>query len=232
MMKRAIVHEFEPITLVGGGELGPADLAEACAVAPKVVAVDGGAAAVLAAGKVPEAVIGDFDSLPKDMISRIPPDRLHHFEEQDSTDFDKAIRNIQAPLIIGVGFMGARVDHQLAALNVLVRRAEKTVILLSAREAIFHVPPHLGLALKAEDTVSLMPLAPVTGRSTGLRWPIDGLEFAPDGVIGTSNMAIGEVSLSVDRPGLIGLIPRQRFEALAQRMAQLTPAQQWPARAE
>jgi len=30
-------------------------------------------------------------------------------------------------------------------------------------------------------------MAAVQGRSGGLRWPIDGLPFAPDGRIGTSN---------------------------------------------
>lgn len=231
-MKLAIVHKFEPITLVGAGDLGPTDLSEARAIGPTVVAVDGGAADVIAAGHIPDAVIGDFDSLSNNMAARIPPDRLHLIEEQDSTDFDKAVRNIDAPLIIGVGFTGTRLDHQLAALNVLVRRAAQSIILLSPKEAIFHVPPELTLALEKGDVVSLMPFARVSGTSDGLHWPIAGLDFAPDGTIGTSNIAEGPMTLKLDGPGLIGLIPRARFAILAQALLNLPAAQRWSVRAE
>ena len=44
------------VTLLGGGAIGPDDLATALSVAPRLVAADGGASAALAAGHMPEAV--------------------------------------------------------------------------------------------------------------------------------------------------------------------------------
>ena len=51
-------------------------------------------------------------------------------------------------------------------------------------------------------------MAELTGRSDGLRWPLDGLTFAPDGRVGTSNEVIGPVRLDFDRPGMLVVTPR------------------------
>jgi thiamine pyrophosphokinase len=57
-------------------------------------------------------------------------------------------------------------------------------------------------------------MAPVTGRSTGLEWPIDGLAFAPAGLIGTSNRATARtVHLDMDGPGMLVILPRARLDA-------------------
>jgi thiamine pyrophosphokinase len=57
-------------------------------------------------------------------------------------------------------------------------------------------------------------MAPVTGRSTGLEWPIDGIRFAPDGMIGTSNRVDApRVSLTFDGPGMLVIVPRRRLDA-------------------
>ncbi|HBS49452.1 MAG TPA: thiamine diphosphokinase [Rhodobacteraceae bacterium] len=216
-MERAIVDTSEPVTLIGGGEIGPGDLELALTLAPRLVAADGGALAALSAGLVPEAVIGDFDSLPGAVRGRLPEDRLHPIREQDSTDFDKALRSIRAPVVLGVGFMGARIDHQLAAFNALVRRADRPCVLLGVREVVCHLPRRLSLPCEPGDVVSLFPLRPVTGRSTGLEWPIDGLTLAPDGRVGTSNRALGPVTLDMDGPGLLAILPRARLAALTRR---------------
>ncbi|MFT5799647.1 MAG: thiamine pyrophosphokinase, partial [Candidatus Azotimanducaceae bacterium] len=43
-----IVHSLDPITLIGGGEVGPADLNFALGLAPVCVAADGGASVAVA----------------------------------------------------------------------------------------------------------------------------------------------------------------------------------------
>lgn len=212
-MTAPIVQTSRPVTLIGGGWLGEDDLNLALTRAPLLVAADGGALAALAEGHEPQAVIGDFDSLPASVRARIPPERLFAIREQDSTDFDKALRHIQAPLVLGVGFMGARTDHQLAAFNTLVRRADRPCLLLGPREVVLHAPPRLDLALGPGDVVSLFPMRPVTGRSRGLEWPIDGLDLAPDGRIGTSNRALGPVRIEIDGPGLLVILPRSALDA-------------------
>lgn len=208
-MSQKIVRSETPVTLVGGGSVGPGDIALALDHAPLLVAADSGAGAALEAGHVPVAVIGDFDSLRAADKVRLPADRLFPVEEQDSTDFDKALTRISAPLVLGVGFLGARVDHQLAAFSTLVRFRHQSCVLIGQHEVVFHLPPRLALPTRAGDVVSLFPMARVSGRSTGLLWPIDGLMFEPAGRIGTSNRATGPAVIETHGPGLLGIFPRE-----------------------
>jgi thiamine pyrophosphokinase len=62
-------------------------------------------------------------------------------------------------------------------------------------------------------------MAPVTGQSSGLRWPLDGISFAPWARIATSNEVTGPVALAFDGPGMLVITPR---EVLAQVSAALT----------
>ncbi len=218
-MTDMIVHSETAVTLVGAGPAGQHDLSMALARAPCLVAADGGAALALAAGHVPTAVIGDLDSLTEPDRARIPDDRLFEIREQDSTDFDKAMRNISAPLVLAVGFLGGRVDHQLAAFNTLVRHAETPCVLIGQSEVVFLAPPRSDLALTAGDVVSLFPMMPVTGRSQGLEWPIEGLTMRPSGRIGTSNRATGAVTLETDAPGLLVIVPTRALNAVMQAIA-------------
>ena len=201
----------QAVTLVGGGEIGADDIALALALAPILHAADSGAGAALAAGHMPDLVVGDFDSIAPADASRIPPARRHHVAEQDSTDFEKALGLARAPFVIAVGFLGERVDHQLAVLNTLVRHVGPPVVVLGRRDVIFHLPSRVTLPLEPGERVSLFPLAQVRARSTGLEWPLDGLTLAPDGRVGTSNRATGEVTVDPDAPGLLCLLERGRL---------------------
>ena len=230
-MKPKIVESFEPVTLVGGGPAIKKDLDASLEIAPRAVAADSGAATLLRFSIRPEAVIGDFDSLPPEIAAQLQRASMHRITEQSSTDFDKAVRSIAAPVIIGVGFMGARVDHQLAALNVMVRRPDQPIVLISETEVIWHVPRRITLDVRPGETVSLMPFAQVSGRSSGLEWPIDGIKFEPDGLIGTSNRATGPVDLAMDGPGMIAFIPRPRLAGLVKALCDLAPDARWSARA-
>ncbi|MEM8729100.1 MAG: thiamine diphosphokinase [Pseudomonadota bacterium] len=224
-MNDAIVETEDWVTLIGGGEVQTEDLSLALQLAPVLVAADSGADWALAQGISPIAVIGDFDSLSETTRAGLPAARLHQIAEQDSTDFDKALRNIAAPVVLAVGFLGARVDHQLAAFHVLARHSDRACLLLGPREVIFAAPPGVPLQfdLSAGDVVSLFPMTAVSGRSTGLRWPIDGLDFAPMTRIGTSNAAEGPVTLTFDGPGMLVILPRRALHgaltALASRPA-------------
>lgn len=195
------------VTLVGGGAATPADWAEALPLAPMVAAADSGADAALAAGQVPAAVIGDFDSISAAARAAIPPERLHRIAEQDSTDFEKCLTRIAAPFIVAIGFAGPRLDHTLAALTVMARVPGPPVLLLAEEDVAFLAPPRLSLPLAAGTRVSLWPLGPVCGTGTGLRWPIEGIGFAPAGRVGTSNEATDPVTLALDGPMLV-LLPR------------------------
>lgn len=221
-----IVTSSEPVTLVGGAEVTQARLKRAQSLAPAVVAADGGAEAALAHGVMPEAVIGDFDSLSDMARGRIPKASLHEIPEQDSTDFDKCMRNIVAPLVIGIGFSGDRLDHQLAAYNTLVRHPHRRCILLGEEELVFLAPPSLRLDLAKGCAVSLFPMGAVEGISDGLLWPIRGLNFAPDGRVGTSNEALGPVHMSMTAPKMLVILPEAQLEEAVRALGETVPT--WP----
>ncbi len=207
--------------------MSDSDIEVSLALAPTLVAADGGAAHCLAAEHMPEAVIGDMDSLDIVQAAGIPWERLHEITEQDSTDFDKALRHIETPLVVAVGFTGARMDHELAAYNVLVRRADRRCVLVGETDVLCVAPPKLKLDVPVGTRVSLFPMRAVTGRSEGLKWPIEDIAFAPDGLIGTSNTATDPVTLEMDGPGMLLILPKAFLPLLVKTLL-ATPAG-WPA---
>jgi thiamine pyrophosphokinase len=155
-----------------------------------------------------------MDSISAAARGAIPAERQHFVAEQASTDFDKALRMIDAPLVLALGFAGARLDHGLAAFNTLIARVERRCILIGPQDVAFAAPPRLELDLRPGDALSLFPMAPVMGTSAGLEWPIAGLKFAPDGMIGTSNRVVARrVVLEFDRRGMLVILPRRRLDA-------------------
>lgn len=218
-----LVHAAGPVTLAGGGPICADDLEACLALSDKLVAADGGANRLLELRQTPDAVIGDMDSLSADSAAMLQ-DVLYPVAEQDSTDFEKCLTRIAAPLVLAVGITEGRVDHALAAFNGLVRHFGRRCVIVSRREVITLTPPELTLALTAGDRVSLFPLQRVTGTSRGLHWPIDGIEFTPGGVVGTSNRADGAVSLAVDVPGMVLFLPRRSLGPL---LEGLTRAPHW-----
>jgi thiamine pyrophosphokinase len=199
------------VTLLGGGPMARHDLAAALVIAPKLVAADGGANRLLKLGLRPAAVIGDMDSISRAARAAFA-DVLHPVPAQDDTDFDKALAAIDAPFVLALGFTGARMDHGLAVLAGLLRRPDLPCILVGRRDVVFLAPAQIILNLPRGARVSLFPLGAVRGRSTGLKWPIAGISFAPDRAIGTSNSALGgPVSMEFDAAKMLVILPRAQL---------------------
>ncbi|MGV8985006.1 MAG: thiamine diphosphokinase [Cypionkella sp.] len=212
-MTEVIVQSTGGVTLAGGGRFSASLLALARNLAPRLVAADGGADRLLALGAEPEAVIGDFDSISIAAQKRLAG-RLFPIREQVSTDFDKALRSIAAPFVLGLGFAGQRLDHGLAVLNGLVSHPGKRCLILSGTDVTFLAPCDLTLRLAVGSRLSLFPMGPVEGESTGLRWPLQGLKFAPGGVIGTSNeVSAPEVRLTFNAALMLVILPRAGLAA-------------------
>ncbi|PJE32035.1 thiamine pyrophosphokinase [Pseudooceanicola antarcticus] len=210
-----VVESAGPVALIGGGAV-PGSVAERILrLCGPVVAADGGAEYLLRAGRMPDAVIGDMDSLSGTWARLVPEAALHPVAEQESTDFEKCLTRIEAPLVIGTGFLGPRSDHMLAALSVLARFPARRCLLASESDLAFLCPPELVLDRPVGERFSLFPMGLTSGRSEGLEWPIDGLDFAPDGRIGTSNRISGPLRLRMDQPGMVVILPVAALEDVA-----------------
>lgn len=212
-----LIDSPRPVTLVGAGPIPPGGLARALALAPLAVAADGGGNVALPGGQAFAAVIGDMDSLSDPEGLRATGAELHEIAEQDTTDLEKCLRSVAAPLTLGVGFLGGRADHHLAAMSALVRAAPRPVILLGSDDICFACPTEFALDLGEGARVSFFPMRAVAGlRSEGLRWSVAGLDFAPDQRIGTSNVALGgAMRVAFDAPGMLAILPLDRLEAAA-----------------
>lgn len=209
----------EGVTLVGGGDPRGEDMGEAMAVAPVLIAADGGANICVSKGLSPAAVIGDFDSLSAASRAALPDATFLEVDEQESTDFEKCLERISAPFVLATGFAEGRLDHTLAVFSVLARRVGPPAILVGREDVVFAAPERLALGTRPGLRLSLFPMKRVRGTSTGLRWPIDGLILDPMGRIGTSNLTTGAVELAFEAPGCLVLMPR---EALSVAIAALT----------
>ena len=229
-MENAIVSSSSPVTCIGGSDASPTELHAALKFAPIVVAADGGAELAMQAGVELSAVIGDFDSIPKSVLLQVPESKRHHVAEQMSTDFEKVLMRVDAPVLVGIGFLGGRLDHELAAFHALLAFADKPCILMNAAQIVFLAPPKIALPAHAGEVVSLFPLCKVEGRSSGLTWPIDGLAFAPGHQIGTSNSATGPIEIEIDRPGMLMILPA-RFVTSVIAALVMPDRARWPARA-
>lgn len=197
-----ILCENEPITVVGNAALDPADLNSALSAAPILVAADGGADHLLQADLIPAAVIGDLDSL-SDRAREMFADRLHKIDEQDTTDFEKVILQTQAPAIVGVGFLGGRLDHTIAALNVLTRHVDRKIILIGEGAAVFALRDQsVTLEVGSGAAVSVLPMERSVVSSKGLVWEMDALELDMSGTISSSNRTDADV-VQIDVKGCV-----------------------------
>lgn len=204
----------ENVTLIGAAPVTGPLLDTVLSRAPTVVAADGGADTAHAASLVPMAIIGDLDSLTTAQYWRNSDTRIFEIPEQDTTDFDKCMRVLHAPVVLAVGFSGGRLDHELAVLSGLLAFHEKPVIVVSERDICFHCPPRLSLPMQAGQRISLFPLRPITGRiSKGLRWSVKDMHLEPGGMIGTSNEATGPVKVGFDQPGALVILPGEMLDA-------------------
>lgn len=221
-----LIDSAGPVTLIGGGPVASGQLAEALALAPVVVGADGGGDVALPRGVEFAAVIGDMDSLRGAGDLRARGVALHDLAEQDSTDLEKCLYSVRAPLFLGLGFLGGRFDHSLAAMNALARNPERKVALIGRVDVCFLCPPRFEIDLEPGTRVSLFPMARVQGlRSEGLRWSVAGLDFAPDARSGTSNKAEGGwLRLAFDRPGMVMILPAA---LMARAVARLGAAPVW-----
>lgn len=218
------------VTLLGGGEPAPGALAAALSRAPLLVAADGGADRALAAGRVPERVIGDMDSISAAARARLA-DRLVQVPAQDDTDLDKALDRIAADFVLALGVTGGRLDHTLAAMSSLMRRPRVRAVLWGGEDLCFLLPPRLELALPPGMRLSLYPMAPVRCRGEGLVWPTDPHDFRPEGMIGTSNtVGEGPVRLEPEGPALLCLTPPEALDAVLEGL-RLAPSWPGPVRA-
>ena len=205
------------LVIVGGGEVDVALLEQLSHEGARLVGADGGADAIMAAGLVPDAIIGDMDSV-SDPEGWPEPVRVIHIGEQITTDFEKCLYSTRAPITIALGMTGRRFDHTLSAISAATRFArERHIILADEHDVALAISGPFHFRVERGERVSVYPLAPIRFLSSkGLLYPLDGLHLEQGGLIGTSNEAVeGAVDIvpEGDTPWLL-VVEKSHLSAL------------------
>lgn len=184
------------VVILAAGDFPQGKVAHALMVgAREVICCDGAAEEFCATGAVPAAVVGDFDSLPDELRTRLA-DRLHHRPDQDVNDLWKALTLVierGARRVTVLGAFGRREDHSIGNLMLCAARANEIEIQMVGNRGTFSfIDCDSRFESFAGQQVSLFTLSPATTISTvGLRYepPQNHLSAMWQGV---SNESLGD----------------------------------------
>jgi len=191
-LQELLLNFNEKLILIGNGPCEK-DILIKLSKKYKTIAVDGGLRHCLKLNINPHYVIGDIDSIKnseKDKL--IKQNKLIRIKEQETTDFEKAISRIKAPIIFCFGFIGKRLDHTLAVINVISNYHKKNnIILIGKSDVIITVSDSISIDLPKKSRVSIWPLSEIKfDKSYGLKWPLNNITMRPNERIGTSNKSL------------------------------------------
>lgn len=122
MTVKNIYNKTEAVVLANGEYPAHPLPSEVLAKAPYVVCCDGAADEYIRRGNIPDAIIGDGDSLSKENMLRYGH-LLHRISDQDTNDQTKAVNFLLAQgkqRIAIVGTTGKREDHTLGNISLLI----------------------------------------------------------------------------------------------------------------
>jgi thiamine pyrophosphokinase len=196
--------------LIGAGPSTSELIREISTYSDAIVAADGGFWAAEQAGAQVALVVGDMDSQ-----KALPAGQaVAHITDQETTDFQKCLALCDADVFLGVGFLGGRLDHQLAAFSALLNEP-RPVVLIDEAQLVFVVPQKFSVDLEPETPVGFYPMVAVEASLRGVRWPLSNAAMSPVGQIATSNVALGgALDITVDGPGLLAILPRCYLETV------------------
>ena len=175
------------------------------------VAADGGANQLYFYNLIPDAVVGDFDSLQPKVRKNLPNSSLFHIKEQETNDADKAVRhclNHGCTEIHILGADGGRNDQFLSSLEILFKYSPNArLILWTSLERMEFIRETWKQNLPQGTILSLLPLfGGAQGVVTqGLEFPLNGHDLLPGKIpSGVSNLVLSNpVSVTLKKGQLL-----------------------------
>jgi len=174
-----------------------------------IICADGGANHVVNCGLVPDALIGDLDSVNKGVLENLR-DRgtkiIKHPREKDYTDTQLAIDyaiEAGAHEIVLLCSLGDRIDHSLANILLLVKLAMMNVkaYIINEKNTVYITNKEIHLRGKIGDIVSLIPVGgDVRGVFTeGLQYKLSGNTMVLGDPVGISNVfTCEEITIKIE----------------------------------
>jgi thiamine pyrophosphokinase len=141
-----------------------------------IVCCDGSTESLLNAGKIPDAIVGDMDSLSMGLAERFA-DRIYIDDDQETNDLTKAVkwcrRSGHYDIII-IGATGKREDHTIGNISLLAEYSEYVKVKMITDTGIF-LPFNKSCRIDTfpGQQISVFSINPETEiTSSGLRYPL------------------------------------------------------------
>jgi len=205
---------MEALIVTGGENPSPEIVRIFSKSADYIIAADSGLEACLEAQIEPDLVIGDFDSVSRELLLKVKNDKVIEFsEDKDFTDTELAIqagRDHGAERIVLVGGGAGRLDHILAVRSLFERQTPINEW-HTGHESAYFLPSTTTLEFESPigSLVSLFPFAQGAKgmHSIGLKWPLDGLVWDCSH-FGISNRSVQEkVAISSGPNPILVILP-------------------------
>ncbi len=169
--------------IIANGPILPLELLTELQLDKKTIALDGAIISCIERNIVPDIVLGDFDSVDRDLIDNI---EFVLIPDQDSTDLEKGIDfalNLQPKSITICQAIGARLDHSLHNLRILKRVYPqiKKITIFTETEKIYYIK-NKNIVIVADniEPLALLSFPKAIVSSKGLKYDMQELklEFA------------------------------------------------------
>lgn len=205
--------------IIGNGEIRDYDIIKPYFEYAYVIVCDGGTRHSRALEVVPDIVMGDFDSAPKEdeeYFDKLGVSKAQYPVRKDETDMelaiDLAIEKGSDEIYI-VGGLGGRFDHSLANVHLLLRpvRSGIKTCLLDEHNIITLVYDVMDIYGEVGQTVSLIPLSTTVKGITShnLEYVLDNATMEMGHSIGVSNVMVAEhATVSVTEGVLVVIMSR------------------------
>jgi thiamine pyrophosphokinase len=161
----------------------------------KIICCDGSAESLVNAGLLPEAIIGDMDSLSKELKNRFA-DRIYVDDTQETNDLTKAVQwchHYGYNDIVIVGATGKREDHTIGNISLLAEYSEYVNVRMITDTGMF-IPFREPCKVETfpGQQVSIFSIDPSTEiTSSGLLYPLNR-KILKNWWEATLNEALGE----------------------------------------
>ncbi len=181
-----------------------------------LICTDGAALNLLNSALNPDIIIGDMDSISEShpiatvnvLEKRFPRSKILLIEDQNTTDFEKALEYVAAEglqKVICIGAFGKHADHSIYNLVLLNRFKNVNQLVLlhtvnAERQWIFPLQQRTTLSSQAGDTFSILPLSEATISTTGLQWELTNTVLSQTGKMSVRNVVLNQ-TLTVECVG-------------------------------
>ena len=183
------------------------------------IAADGGANLLVKSKCMPDAVIGDFDSLKSKTREKMPNTKFLYIPEQDTNDADKAVRHC---LKLGfkeihlIGVDGGRQDQFLSGLEILFKYSEQARLITWTRiERMEFIYRDWEENIQPGTTLSLLPVfgGGLGILTKGLKYTLKNQNLIPGKPpSGVSNLVVtNPVSVNIKKGRLLLIVQHKEF---------------------